>query len=41
MESGTDRKETAATDEIGSQIGYANLVELAESAVTAATEVTT
>ena len=36
-----DRKETAATDEIGSQIGYANLVELAESAVTAATEGTT
>lgn len=32
------RKETAAMDEIGSQIGYSNLIELAESAGPAATE---
>jgi flagellar FliJ protein len=36
-----DRKESAATDEIGSQIGYANLVELAEKVITASAEGTT
>jgi flagellar FliJ protein len=36
-----DRRETAAMDEIGSQIGYSNLIELAESTAAARTEGTT